>query len=124
MPNIFHEQKNVGDVLKYEAQTKYSRDGVVVAKGQHLLPGTVVAFDANGKVVQVQPAATDSKKTPIGIMIEEVDAIDSEVRSFVIARHAAVADTGVVYPKDATAAQINTINSALKAEGILLRTTA
>ncbi len=38
------EQNNLGDLLKYEASSLYSRDQITVAKGQNLKLGTVVVI--------------------------------------------------------------------------------
>ena len=54
-------QKNIlGDLLKYEAPSLYSREQAVVASGQNLRLGTVVGrVTATGKLKALNPDASD-----------------------------------------------------------------
>ena len=54
------ELNNLGDLLKYEAPNRYSRDVATIAAGQNLPLGTVLGRNASdGKHYAIDPAATD-----------------------------------------------------------------
>ena len=62
------EQNYLGDWLKYEDESLYSRDEVVVVSGQNLATGTVVGIiTASGKVTQLAPAASDGSQNAAGV---------------------------------------------------------
>ena len=53
------ELNNLGDLLKYEAPNRYSRDVATIAAGQNLPLGTVLGRNASdGKHYAIDPAAT------------------------------------------------------------------
>ncbi|MGY5857165.1 head decoration protein, partial [Wolbachia endosymbiont of Nasonia oneida] len=47
------EQNNLGDLLKYEVSSLYSRDQITVAKGQNIKLGTVVAKKTDDGFIRV-----------------------------------------------------------------------
>ncbi len=116
------EPKNLGDLLKFEEESRYSREEVTVAAGQTLALGVVVGRNATtGEVAVLDPAATDGTQIAIGIMAEEVDATAAPVQAVMIARHALVARQALVGPPGITAAQIATALAELESRGIVAR---
>jgi hypothetical protein len=64
------EQNYLGDWLKYEDESLYSRDEAVVVSGQNLATGTVVGIiTASGKVTQLAPAASDGSQNAAGVLL-------------------------------------------------------
>ena len=64
------EQNNLGDLLKYEAPNRYSRDVATIAAGQNLPLGTVLGRNTgDGKHYAIDPAATNG--TPARIATHE-----------------------------------------------------
>ncbi len=63
------EQNNLGDLLKYEASSLYSRDQITVVKGQNLKLGTVVGSDKDNMIKIINPTATDGTQTAIGAIV-------------------------------------------------------
>ncbi len=117
-----NEPKNLGDVLKFEEESRYSREEVTVAAGQTLELGTVVGrITTTGEVAILDPAATDGTQIAIGIMAEEVDATAASVQAVMIARHALVARQALVGPPGITTAQIATALAELESRGIVAR---
>ncbi len=69
------EQNNLGDLLKYEASSLYSRDQITVAKGQNLSLGSVVGCNVEDNVIKIiNPTATDGTQTAIGVITSDVNA--------------------------------------------------
>ncbi|UZR28089.1 head decoration protein [Methylococcus mesophilus] len=125
MPKL-REPKNLGDLLKYEAPNRYSRDLAPVALGQKLALGAVVAREPDGIRLQaLDPAATDASAQAVGVLIEAVDATAAEVpQALLLARHAVVSDSALVWPAGINPAQKATAIAQLQALGILVRTGA
>ena len=68
------EANNLGDLLKYEAPNRYSRDVATIAAGQNLPLGTVLGRKTDdGKHYAIDPAATDGTEDAIGVLANEVD---------------------------------------------------
>jgi len=120
---VITEGMNLGDLLKYEAPNLYSRDQVIVASGQNLALGAVVGIvAATGKVKALDPAATDGSQTAAGIVLQPVDASASDRDDgILLARHAIVADSALVWPAGITNAEKAVAIAELKAIGILVR---
>ena len=65
------EQNNLGDLLKYEAPNRYSRDVATIAAGQNLPLGTVLGRNASdGKHYAIDPAATLQMETLLGLLAQ------------------------------------------------------
>ena len=120
---VITEGMNLGDLLKYEAPNLYSRDQVTVASGQNLALGAVVGIvSATGKVKALDPAATDGSQTAAGIVLQPVDATAGDRDDgILLARHAIVADSALVWPAGITNAEKAAAVAQLKAIGILVR---
>ena len=111
------------DYVKHEyAQFPgFCRDAVVVATPGVLKAGTVVAM-LTGKVVQVDLTKSDGSENAVGILVNDVDASTADAKGIIVARGPAVATTNLIYPAAATPTNTATINAALEAKGIVVRT--
>ncbi|WP_341819662.1 head decoration protein [Wolbachia endosymbiont (group A) of Brachyopa scutellaris] len=114
------EQNNLGDLLKYEASSLYSRDQITVAKGQNLKLGTVVALDKDSMVKIINPTATDGTQTAIGVIASDVNAKENS-KGVIIARGAMLADYAVVWPTNITEEQKVAAIKQLEGRGIIVR---
>ena len=125
MPTV-SQPKNLGDLLKYEAPNLYSRDQDTVAAAQNLSLGTVVGREtASAKLKALDPSASDGTETAVGVLGNDVDArlVDRE-GAILIARHAIVARSALVWPTELTATQKETAIAQLTACGVLVRDSA
>lgn len=121
MPAL-NEPDRLGDLLKYEEDNRYSRDEVVVESGQNLAFGAVVArHNTNGEIVELDPGAGAGQGNAYGIIAEEVDASTAAVKSWIIARHAIVAESAVIWPTGISANQLESAIAELRALGIIIR---
>ena len=125
MPSIT-EPKSLGDLLKYEAPNLYSRDRATVASGQTLALGTVVGVvTATSKLKALDPAATDGTEIARGVIASDVDAaLADRDDGLLIARHALVARSALVWPSGITAELKAVAEAQLRAIGILVRDAA
>jgi hypothetical protein len=115
------EQNNLGDLLKYEASSLYSRDQITVAKGQNLKLGTVVGYDTKDDLIKaLNPTATDGTQTAIGVITSDVNAKEN-TKGVIIARGAMLADHAVVWPANITEEQKAAAIKQLEARGIIIR---
>lgn len=125
MPAI-QEPNNLGDLLKYEAPNLYSRDVATVATGQNLVLGTVVGRETTtGKLKALDPAATDGTEVAAGVLAADTDAtlIDRD-DALLIARHAIVARSALVWPAAITPTEQAAAITQLETRGVLVRTSA
>ena len=119
---VISEGNNLGDLLKYEAPQLYSRDTVTVASGQNLTLGTVIGIKTTDKKAHtLAPAATDGTEAVAGVLIQAVNATAADTKGVMVARHAMVADTALVWPAGITVNQKATAVAQLKAIGIIIR---
>jgi len=120
------EQNNLGDLLKYEAPNRYSRDVATIAAGQNLPLGTVLGLNAgDGKHYAIDPAATDGTEAAIGVLANAIDATHADRSdAILIARHAIVAKTALVWPIALTGAQRTAYEQQLAERGVLVRESA
>lgn len=122
---VLEEQDRLGDVLKFEEDNLYSREEVIVESGQLLVVGSVVARKTStGQILAVVPGGTDGTNLPVGIIGEDVDASSASVKSFMISRHAIIAESNLIWPASATSAQIASGIGKLKDLGIVIRKSA
>ena len=123
--NTLTEAKTLGDLLKYEAPSHYSRDTGIVAAGQTLALGAVLGREsAGGKLRALNPAATNGTQSAVAVLGQHVDADLADVQAVIVARHAIVAQGALVWPAGITAPQRASAEAALIALGILPRTSA
>ena len=119
MSTVFTEQIYLGDWLKYEEESRYSRDTIIVAAGQTLTQGTVLGM-VNGKAVALDPNATDGSETPVGVLINDVTAV-TDTESVMVSRNVLLSDRYVIWPTGISTLQKSTAIAALNAVGVVLR---
>ncbi|MFT4314300.1 MAG: head decoration protein [Wolbachia pipientis] len=118
------EQNNLGDLLKYEASSLYSREQITVAKGQNIKLGAVVAKKTEDGFIRVlNPTATDGTQTAIGVILNDVNSKDSDIKAVIITRIALLADNAVVWPENITEEQKIAAIKQLETRGIIIRKT-
>lgn len=120
MSTVFNESIYLGDLLKFEEESLYSRDTITVAAGQNLMLGTVLGMLGN-KAVALSPAATDGSETVVGILIDDVDATAADIECVMVSRNAMVSDRYVIWPGGITATQKSTAIAELNLLGVALR---
>ena len=128
MPSFptLHELNNLGDLLKYEADQRFSRERVTLASGQNLALGTVIAIDdATDQITQLDQDAITSVNKAAGVLLDACDATSAaNPDALIVARQAIVARNAVVWPAGITAPQQALAEAQLKALGILVRQAA
>ena len=127
--SVYTEGNYLGDiVLAEEDEFLKSRDEVTVKSGQNLAIGTVLAKDADGKVVILAPAANDGTQDAYGVLISPggIDAsatgTNADTPGVAIAREAILKDSGLVWPAGITDGQKATALDQLEARQINVRT--
>ncbi|WP_264337254.1 MULTISPECIES: head decoration protein [unclassified Wolbachia] len=121
MTNIT-EGNNLGDLLKYEVSNLYSRDQITVAKGQNIKLGAVVAKKTDDGFIRVlNPTGTDGTQTAIGVITNDINSKDSDMKGVIITRIAMLADHAVVWPANITEEQKNAAIKQLEGRGIIIR---
>lgn len=119
------QPKTLGDLLKYEAPSYYSRDEAVVAAGQNLALGTVLGQNSSdGKLYALNPNAIDGTQNAVAVLAQDVDASAADATALIVARHAIVARGALVWPSGITDAQKAAAEGQLKGLGILVRDSA
>ncbi|MCX3064491.1 head decoration protein [Wolbachia endosymbiont of Drosophila pseudotakahashii] len=119
------EQNNLGDLLKYEASSLYSRDQITVAKGQNIKLGAVVAKKTDDGFIRVlNPAGTDGTQIAIGVITSDVNNKDGDTKAIIITRIALLADHAVVWPANITEEQKAEAIKQLEERGIIIRKAA
>jgi hypothetical protein len=118
------ENKNLGDLLKYETDKNYCREVVTVASGQNLKLGTVVGIKTatdEVKIASIASQETDGSDVAVGVILEDVDATGGAKKALMIARDAIIASGAVVFPNSASADQKKKIKKDLEARGLVIR---
>jgi len=118
---VKNEPGRASDWLLYEEDEigRYSRDVVTVAANQTLKCGAVVGLNAAGtEVVEYDNTGPDGGVV-VGIMAEEVITGAATVKGVIIARHAKVAPSGLVWKTGLLQADKDAAMADLKAAGII-----
>lgn len=119
------EPNNLGDLLKMEAPQLYSREEVILRKGQNLKLGTVVGpIGTDGDITIFNPNTAGTSTTPTGVLIADIDASEKNTKCVMIARDAVLADCAIVWPKDLKAEQKTVAINKLNDRGIVVRKSA
>ena len=123
------EPPRLSTLIKLEEDQSYCREEVTVLAGsgsdRELHIGTVLGrITASGKVVDLALAGADGSQTVYGVLLSNTTAPDGvDASGVVLVRGPAiVADLALIYPAGATVPQKATINAALAALGIVIRT--
>lgn len=115
------ESANLGDLVKYEADHRYSREAITVAEGQHLPLGTLLGcVTDSGWMSAYDPAAQDGREVLVGVLLEDCDARDAPRSSVMITRYALLSEDGLVWG-DLTAQQQSDARVRLTARGLFIQ---
>lgn len=120
----------LGDLLKYELNSSYSREAVTLKAGTNYAQGSVLGkITATGKY-RLSPAAQvvgdEGAETAVAVLIEAVDATAADKTGLIVARGPAiVSKAALVFDASVDQAAEKAANhSQLAAAGIVPRETA
>lgn len=116
----YTEPKTLSDVLLVEVKAGWTKDRGIIAADKQYEIGTVLA-KVSGKYQMIDPAGTGAAKKSVAILAQNVDTTTGERPAVVIARGAAVATDGLVWPEAITDAQKATAQTELEALGIIVK---
>lgn len=122
MPTIT-QPKDLADLLRFEADSRYSRERATLTMGHQLALGTVVATDAlTGKIAPLDPTDTGSLSQPTGVLLQDCDAMSADnPNALVVVRHAIVVRDALVWPAAISVEQKAAAEDLLRAQGVLIR---
>lgn len=116
------ETSRAGEFIIAEANGSISREAITVVSGQNLAAGTVVGkITASGKYTAYDDDNSDGSQTAAGILYEAVDASSADMAGVIIARHAEVDTTLLVFAGTNDASDITAGKADLAALDIILR---
>lgn len=123
---VLSEGRYIGDWLKYEANSRYSRDSGTVPDGAgKLLSGTILGKrTSDSMLVPHTLGASDGSQTVYGILCFDTDATTGRgnQRVAIIRRHALVNHNALIYGADVTTANNRaTVDAALATLAVLAR---
>ena len=123
---VISQRNNLGDLLKYEAPSLFSRETGTIAAGQNLSLGTVLGkAAADDKWHTLDPTASDGTETATAVLAVDIDAtLADRDDALLIARHAIVARSALVWPVGLSATQKAAAEAQLATLGILVRASA
>lgn len=107
---ILTENPHAGSfLLSFDDDGNLSRDNIVIASGQGvLLPGAVLGkITASGKFVLRDSSANDGSQNAAAILFDRTDATSVDAKAIVVARHAEVRASALIWKStDNAAAQL------------------
>jgi hypothetical protein len=117
------EEGHAGGFLVSEAAGYRSRDIGVVASGQNLKAGAVVAqLTADSKFVEYDDVGSDGSEVAVGVLLESTDgALAADKEMTVIVRDAEVNGGEIVWFAAANGTNIANGTADLAAQGIIVR---
>lgn len=116
------QPNNLGDLLKFEAPSLYSREEITVAQGQNLTLGTLVGQESETDLIKaLNPAATDGTQNALGALITDTDALAANIKAVIVTRDAILADHAVIWPTTITLEQKTAAIKQLEARGVIIR---
>ncbi len=116
------EASRLGDIVKWEEDGNFSRDKIVVLSGEDLAIGAVLGkVTASGKLVELNPDASDGCEVAVGVLTAACDASAADVNAVMIARDAIIVASGLVWEGTVTAGEKTAAIAELKALGIIVR---
>ena len=124
MRNIVEENERIGALLKYELDKNYSREVVMIAKGQNLKMGTVlgkIKTDGTYKIVSIAEEESDGSDVAVGILLQNIDATTMATKTLILARIGIVSASKVIYPDAISEDQKKSILAQLETRGIITR---
>ncbi|EHS53426.1 bacteriophage-like protein [Rhizobium sp. PDO1-076] len=113
----------VSDIVKYEADSSYSRDEDTLASGSGVvLSGTVLGKVASTrKFKPLAPAAADGTEKAAAIILQRSDATSADQTVVNLKRHAKVVLQSLKWPAGITAEQRAAALDQLEALGLVAR---
>ncbi len=120
------EQPNsLGDGLRWEQSSDYSREKLTVISGQNLAVLAVVAIiTASGKATALAPAESDGSEVAAGIMVSACDASSADTEGAAIVRDALIDEGSLAWPDGISGGEKTQALTELAALGIHTRETA
>ena len=120
--SVMTQPKDLADLLRFEGESRYSRERVTLATGHNLALGTVIATDsATGKIAPLDPADTGSLSQAIGVLINDCDATNADnPDALAVVRHAIVLRDALIWPVAITPEQKAAAIAQLRDLGILV----
>lgn len=118
MATVITEGRYASDWLKREADSHFSREGIVVVSGAGVVDsGTVLGkITASGKYKPVTVAAVDGSQNAAAILLDAVDATSADAKGVAIVRDAVVNAQMLKYGTDVdTAPERLAVHNALRA---------
>lgn len=121
--SVMTQPNDLADLLRFEAESRYSRERVTLASGHNLTLGTVIATDtATGKIAPLDLADTGSLNQASGVLLSDCDATTADnPDALVVVRHAIVLRDALIWPETITAEQQAAAIAQLRDLGILVR---
>lgn len=117
---IHKEPRRAGEHIVSEANGARSREQGVLASGK-CAAGTVLALNAGGDYVPLDPAATDGTETAKAVLYAPVDASEAPQPCVVHVRACEVHGEALTWPDSATEAQIASGTNDLVSLGVIVR---
>lgn len=115
------ENTRTGDFLLSEGNGSYSRENVILAAGENLQAGAVVAYAAaTGKYQALDPAAEDGTQDAAGVLWATTHATE-DTAVVIISRTAEVKADALQWPDGITTQEKTTAIAQLAELGIVLR---
>lgn len=96
------EPARPGDFLLAEVNPLFRVNGVI-ALGQKLEAGTVLAKKSDGEYVQLDDTAVDGTEVAAGILYSSVDATEAAKPGVIVSRLAVVGGSSLTWPADISA---------------------
>ncbi len=121
--SVMTQPNDLADLLRFEAESRYSRERMTLAAGNNLTLGAVIATDsATGKIAPLDPADTGSLNQASGVLINDCDATSADnPDALAVVRHAIVLRDALIWPESITAEQKAAAIAQLRDLGILVR---
>lgn len=116
--------RTVSDIVKDEAENRFSRDEETLASGSCIVAiGTVLGkVTASGKYKPLAPGASDGTQNAAAVILETADATSADQTVVTLKRHAQVVSQNLVWPAGITGNQKSNAIAELEAIGIVART--
>lgn len=119
------EPNSLGDGIKWEESSDYSREKVTILSGQNLEVLEVVGkVTASGKYVSFNQDGADGSEDAAGIMVAACDASLADKEGVIINKHAMMTSDNLIWPGDIDAGEQIAAVAQLVALGIIDRTQA
>ena len=124
---VVTQSPSLGDVLKYEVNSNYTRDTVTLLAGMPYPVGSVLGkITASAKYKLATSGGSDGAQTAVAVLLYPVDATLADAQGIVVARGPAIISRAAL-AYDATvndSAKITTKLGQLAAVGIIARDSA